>query len=246
MVKHRRVLIAWDVFIISIALYQVAALPIRISINEKFWDPKYNWIDLATYIVFVTDIFLNMRMTYLDKGHEIIDTRIIRKRYLTSWRFFIDIVSLIKIPNFFIPDATMIQHILSLCGLLKLLRYVGEQGPISQSRLTSNKKAIVNMIFYFFLLLVYLHITGCFFFWAYVGTYNRSSNKIYLMDELGLRNLGQSFVDEYELAKSETDDMGRIILAWAPTFDGFGTDYVDFWRMYELARLSDEQLEQVR
>ena len=65
-VKHRRSRMIWEIFIIVIALYSVLVIPITIGINEKLWDPAYDYIDLFTFLVYVTDVFVNTRMTYLD------------------------------------------------------------------------------------------------------------------------------------------------------------------------------------
>ena len=41
--------------------------------------------------------------------------------------------------------------------------------------------------FYFILLLIYLHMMGCLFFFACLKTYGRSSKRIGVLDELGMR-----------------------------------------------------------
>ena len=115
----------WEIFIIAIALYSVLVIPIRIGINESLWDPVYDWIDLVTFLIYVTDVFVNMRMTYLDsQGHEVIDSRKIAMKYVASMRFIIDILSLANLPNLFISGANAsISLPLNALGLLKLSRY---------------------------------------------------------------------------------------------------------------------------
>jgi len=120
---------AWEIFIISIALYSVLVIPIRIGINEKLLDPAYDWIDLVTWLIYVTDIFINARMTYLDvSGHEVLDSRTIAMKYIASMRFTIDVLSLFNLPNLVISDiSTSWQVALNALGLLKLSRYLRAQ-----------------------------------------------------------------------------------------------------------------------
>ena len=133
----------WEIFIIVIALYSVLVIPLRIGINETLWDPAYEWIDLVTWLIYVTDVFVNVRMTYLDnQGHEVVQSRKIAMKYIASMRFYIDILSLVNLPTKFISNAsTSTTLFLNGLGLLKLSRYFRAQNLIVQSRLHKDSKA---------------------------------------------------------------------------------------------------------
>lgn len=130
--KHRRLKQIWEIVIIFIALYSVVVIPIRIGINVTLMDPIYNWVDFVTYLIYVTDVFVNMRITYLDvQGHEVVDGRKIAMKYIASMRFIIDILSLFNLPNIVISgvDKT-VSLLLNALGLLKLSRYFRAQDLI--------------------------------------------------------------------------------------------------------------------
>jgi len=156
----------WEVFIIVIALYSVLVIPIRIGVNVELWDPVYNWVDLVTWLIYVTDVLVNVRTTYIDNfGHEVVDSKKIATKYVKSMRFYIDILSLINFPSIMLGGASMQTQIaLNALGLLKLSRYFRAQNLIVQSRLRKDQKAKASCCYYFFLLLIYLHMMGCLFF----------------------------------------------------------------------------------
>ena len=98
----------WEIFIIAIALYSVLVIPIRIGINVDLWDPVYNWIDLVTWLIYFSDVFVNVRTTYIDNfGHEVVQDRKIAMNYMKSMRFYIDILSLFNLPNLWLHDTSM-------------------------------------------------------------------------------------------------------------------------------------------
>lgn len=131
-VKHRRQHMLWGIFIIVIALYSVLVIPIRIGINESLLDPAYIWIDLITWLIYVTDVLVNVRTTYIDNyGHEVVDNKKIAMKYMKSMRFYIDVLSLLNLPHVWLVDISMQAGLaLNALGLLKLSRYFRAQGLI--------------------------------------------------------------------------------------------------------------------
>jgi len=83
------------------------------------------------------DVFVNLRTTYIDNyGLEVTQGRLIMMKYVKSFRFIVDILSLFNAPNLIVKDidpTTLI--ILNMLGLLKLSRYFRAQSLIIQSRL---------------------------------------------------------------------------------------------------------------
>lgn len=186
--KHRKKRQAWDISIILIALYSVLVIPIRISINKTLWDPVYDFIDIITWLIYVFDVFVNMRTTYIDSfGLEVVEGKQIMKKYIYSFRFIVDILSLLNLPSMFISFASPnTQVVLNILGLLKLSRYFRAQSLIVESRLQKEQKSLASCGFYFILMLIYLHMIGCMFFFFCLGTYEKSNFRLSIADELGL------------------------------------------------------------
>jgi len=84
----------------------VLVLPLRIGVNKSLFDPSYDYIDLLTWLIYVMDVAINLRTTYIDNfGHEIVDSKMIAKKYIRSLRFIMDILSLINLPNLLIAGV---------------------------------------------------------------------------------------------------------------------------------------------
>ena len=161
-VKHRKERRAWEIFIIVVALYSVMVIPIRIAINTNLGDFVYEVVDMITWIIYLIDIFVNCRTTFLDNfGIEVHETKKILKHYLFSFRFAMDFLSLLNFPALIWPDPPLFFNLL---GLLKTLRFLRAQDLIRQSRLKKSEKASMSCGYFFILLLIYLHIMACIFF----------------------------------------------------------------------------------
>ena len=258
--KDRKIKQAWEVSIIIIALYSVLVIPIRIAVNTTLWDPVYDVIDIITWFVYLFDVVVNCRMTYLDSfGLEVTGDRQILMNYVGSLRFILDIVSLLNLPNYMIGDApqnTLV--ILNILGLLKLSRYFRAESLIVESRMRTDSKAQSTACFYFVLLLIYLHMMGCLFFFFCLKTYEISTTRLGILGDLGLVPVpNQDFVipyikdfyteavakiDEAVVAKDLPDfgsSSSATILAWVPPYDNYdGTEV--FWRRYELSLLDKD------
>ena len=91
-------------------------IPLRIAIHKTFLDPYHNPIDFFTYVLYVADVLINLRTTYLDSfGVEVTDTFKILKYYVSSFGFWIDLLSLLNYPMGHNP-------ILNCIGILKVNR----------------------------------------------------------------------------------------------------------------------------
>lgn len=105
-IKHRRARQAWEILIIVIALYSVLVIPIRIGISPTLLGSAYDAIDIITWLFYVADVFVNMRTTYIDNfGYEVTDSRRIMMKYIGSFRFILDILSLLNLPTYMISGA---------------------------------------------------------------------------------------------------------------------------------------------
>ena len=187
-IVHRKRKQAWEVFIIMVALYSVFVIPIRLGINPQLLDPAYDAIDMITWVIYIIDVLINLRTTYIDNfGQEITNSGKVMRHYIGSFRFIVDLLSLANAPNLFVSKANeSVLIVLNLLGLLKLSRYFRAQTLIVESRLKVNSKAQASCGFYFCLLLIYLHMIGCIFFFFCLQTYENSSTRIGMMQDMGL------------------------------------------------------------
>ena len=105
--KNRKTLIAWELITVIIAMWYWFAIPIRISIKKTLFGDAYDYIDLISWIIYLIDIFVNLRTTYIGpNGVEITDTQFIAKNYLVSLRFIADLISIVGLPTLLIKNLS--------------------------------------------------------------------------------------------------------------------------------------------
>ena len=133
-------------------------IPIQIGVNPKLLGDWYLYIDIFTYLLYVADFVISLRTTKIDDfGFEIRDSWKIMKLYVTSLGFWIDFFSLWAAPGI---ENPLIQQL----GILKLNRLLRLLSIISGSNMEKGAKSGLSVLFYFFILIIYLHITGCLWF----------------------------------------------------------------------------------
>ena len=162
--------IYWDYLIITVALYSTVIIPIQIGVNTGILGDAYLYIDIFTYILYVADLLINLRTTYIDNfGEEIRDNKKITMRYVISVGFWIDFFSLWAAPGI---DNKLLQPL----GILKLNRLLRLLGIISESNMEKGPKSMFTIVYYFAILIIYLHITGCLWFVIIHETYKTSDD----------------------------------------------------------------------
>ena len=58
--------------IIVVAIYSVVFIPMRIAVYPTVLDPVYFVLDIFTYVLYVVDVLVNVRTTYMNSfGEEI-------------------------------------------------------------------------------------------------------------------------------------------------------------------------------
>ena len=201
---------AWNYLIIAAALYSTVIIPIQIGVNTEVLGAAYLPIDIFTYILYVADLVINLRTTYIDNfGEEIRDNWKITKRYVAGPSFWIDFFSLWAAPG---VQNKLIQPL----GILKLNRLLRLLGLISESNMDKDRKSFLTIIYYFGILIIYLHITGCLWFVIIHKTYLRSDDYYDYLQSTG--------------AAPAFDKVG--IVAWIPPYDFFdGAE--QFWGKFQ-------------
>ena len=168
----------------------------------------YTYIDTLTFVLYVADLLINLRTTYIDNfGEEIRDNWKITKNYVKSVGFWIDFFSLWAVPGIKEP-------LLQQLGILKLNRLWRMLRLISESNMEKGPKGMLTIVYYFGILLIYLHITGCLWFVQIHATYMISDERYEY-----LKNHGRE-------SEFEGEPIG--VKAWAPPYDFFDGSEV-FW-----------------
>ena len=94
----------WDLIIISLAVYQAITIPISISYDPDIFNSHIiKSLDSLIDLVFIVDIILNFRTSYIDpnSGEEVLDPFMVATKYLTELRFYIDVLSTVPLDDFF-------------------------------------------------------------------------------------------------------------------------------------------------
>lgn len=155
----------WSYMIIFVAIYSVCFIPLRMAVWPTILDPFYTPLDYFTFVLYILDVIINLRTTYLDSfGEEITDPNKIMKHYASSVGFWIDIISLLNYP-------TATSPILSIVGILKVNRVLRISTLITQSNMEKGPKSMLQMLYYYMLFIIYLHLVACLWFFFIEKTY---------------------------------------------------------------------------
>lgn len=155
----------WSYTIIVVAIYSVAFIPLRMAVYPTVLDPIYNPLDIFTYILYILDVIINLRTTYLDSfGEEIKDSKKIMTHYVYSVGFWIDVLSLLNYPLGSNP-------VLNMIGILKVNRVLRISTLITQSNMEKGPKIMMQMLYYYMLFIIYLHVVACLWFFFIEKTY---------------------------------------------------------------------------
>lgn len=140
----------------------------RIAVYTTLLDPAYNVLDIFTYMLYIIDVIVNLRTTYLDSyGEEIKHPYKIFTHYVGGAGFWIDILSLLNYPLGSDPALAMI-------GILKVNRVLRISTLITQSNMEKGPKIMMQMLYYYMLFIIYLHLVACLWFFFIEKTYNLS------------------------------------------------------------------------
>ena len=105
----------WDGIIILLSLYQAVMIPLDYFLTpDLFKGPVIVTVDSMVDLFFVVDIIITFRTTYIDpiSGEEVMDAKMIAKKYISSFQFLIDLISTIPLEQ--------LHSSLGFLGLLKL------------------------------------------------------------------------------------------------------------------------------
>lgn len=152
--------LAWDIIIIILSVWQGFSIPLQLSFDpDFFYAPELTTADSLIDVVFVLDIILRFRTTYIDSvtGEEIMDSFQIGKKYITSPAFIIDTLSTIPLDDFVSKES----RLLSFLGMLKLLRIFKISTVILNLNTGQEIKAACKVVFLVLMMVFYIHWMAC-------------------------------------------------------------------------------------
>ena len=119
-----------------------------------------SFIDLTFFI----DIFLNFRTSYISTktGEEIKDPKLICRKYMLGWRFWLDVLSSIPFDKL----AGSSNDILPIFGMLKLFRVTRINTVIRNLNSKSDTKAFLKVLWLVCSLFLINHAIAC--LWYYI------------------------------------------------------------------------------
>jgi hypothetical protein len=115
---------AWDIFIISVAIYNCFSIPLKIAFDPPILESTFAEVtDNIIDLLFIVDIFVAFRTTFYDfeTGDEIFAPQKTAKQYMKT-RFFIDLVSTVPVDTVAYIFTGERNPTLQLFSLLKLVR----------------------------------------------------------------------------------------------------------------------------
>tara|TARA_B110000285_G_C14981699_1_gene541721 strand:- start:437 stop:985 length:549 start_codon:yes stop_codon:yes gene_type:complete len=160
----------WDIFIIVLALYNCIVLPLELAILPPFMEDNYTFevVNRVIDVIYFIDIILSFRTTYVNPmtGDEVYDAKKISLRYIYG-TFWPDIISTVPFDamlmgldkNFLGTKINAKRFALLSC--LKLIKILRLARIIEFLKSSDEFKLQLKLTKLFFMLLLYIHLTGC-------------------------------------------------------------------------------------
>ncbi|XP_027897200.1 potassium voltage-gated channel subfamily H member 4a isoform X1 [Xiphophorus couchianus] len=132
----------WDWLILLATFYVAVTVPFNVCfVSHSEGGDRLSlvarsttWSDIAVEMLFIADIILNFRTTYVSQSGQVVyNTRAICLHYFTTW-FFVDLIAALPFDLLyaFNVSVTSLVHLLKTVRLLRLLRLLQKLDRYSQ------------------------------------------------------------------------------------------------------------------
>lgn len=152
--------VAWDLFIILIAIYLTISVPYYISFSKSTLSSTITFaIHLFISFLFIIDIVLSFRTSFLSNAtsEEIKNSKLIIKHYALSLQFAFDIISTI-------PFELLTPSNLGLLRVVKISKLYRLANIVSVIRIRNKIKVILEFLLIVLILLLFIHFSACVFY----------------------------------------------------------------------------------
>ncbi|XP_039380988.1 potassium voltage-gated channel subfamily H member 8 isoform X1 [Mauremys reevesii] len=183
----------WDWLILLATFYVAVTVPYNVCFigNDELSTTRSTTVsDIAVEILFIIDIILNFRTTYVSKsGQVIFEARSICIHYVTTW-FIIDLIAALPFDLLYAFNVTVVSlvHLLKTVRLLRLLRLLQKLDRYSQ-----HSTIVLTLLMSMFALLA--HWMAC--IWYVIGKKEMEENNPTTWDVGWLHELGKRIESPY-------------------------------------------------
>lgn len=156
----------WDLFIITVAIYNCFSIPLKIAFDPPILDEAgFEIADNIIDFLFVLDILVAFRTTFYDMetGDEVFVAKETANAYFKS-RFLIDFVSTVPIDTVGYIFTGSKNPTLQLFSLLKLVRVTRLSRIIARLNVPADLKNYMKLFQLIFMIILYMHCQGCAWF----------------------------------------------------------------------------------
>lgn len=156
---------AWEVWIF--ALMSTQSFKVIYDMSFGVWHPHVVTSDAVLVLLelcFCLDLFFQSRLGYYQYGNKIMELKLIKKRYVHSRGFWIDIAAILPlfVVNWMLPSFSSRKELLNLNKLLRLLRAPRAFASLENQYLNRTLELrIAKLVFVSSLL---SHLYGCIWF----------------------------------------------------------------------------------
>ncbi|XP_003222211.2 potassium voltage-gated channel subfamily H member 8 isoform X2 [Anolis carolinensis] len=183
----------WDWLILLATFYVAVTVPYNVCFigNDDLSTTRSTTVsDIAVEILFIIDIILNFRTTYVSKsGQVIFEARSICIHYVTTW-FIIDLIAALPFDLLYAFNVNVVSivHLLKTVRLLRLLRLLQKLDRYSQ-----HSTIVLTLLMSMFALLA--HWMAC--IWYVIGR-KEMEKKPFTWDIGWLHELGKRLESPYQ------------------------------------------------
>ncbi|MEQ2220244.1 Potassium voltage-gated channel subfamily H member 4, partial [Ilyodon furcidens] len=188
----------WDWLILLATFYVAVTVPFNVCFvsdseggdHLSLVTRSTMWSDIAVEMLFIADIILNFRTTYVSQSGQVVyDAQSIYLHYFTTW-FFVDLIAALPFDLLyaFNISVTSLVHLLKTVRLLRLLRLLQKLDCYSQY-----SAVVLTLLMSVFALLA--HWMAC--IWYVIGRKEIESNDPVTWDIGWLQELGKRLETPY-------------------------------------------------
>ncbi|XP_011785117.1 PREDICTED: potassium voltage-gated channel subfamily H member 4 [Colobus angolensis palliatus] len=178
----------WDGLILLATFYVAVTVPYNVCFSgddDTLITSRHTLVsDIAVEMLFILDIILNFRTTYVSQSGQVISApRSIGLHYLATW-FFVDLIAALPFDLLYVFNITVtsLVHLLKTVRLLRLLRLLQKLERYSQC-----SAVVLTLLMSVFALLA--HWMAC--IWYVIGRREMEANDPLLWDIGWLHELGK-------------------------------------------------------
>ena len=152
----------WDIVVMVCAIFNCFTIPLKVAFEPpQLEKPLFNTINFCVDLIFLFDMIINFRTTYIDShGQEVTNPWSIARNYL-KFNFWVDLLATIPIDSILHQIMKNDNPTYELFGILKLGRLNKLKKIISYLNVVEDVKQFMNLMKLVFFIVIYIHCFAC-------------------------------------------------------------------------------------